>query len=296
MGIFSSKRREIVSKKESSTSSPVDHFYSVTYSMTPHMHHSIVIRQLLKNAVRLWVKNVEDMEEITQKTSYAMDKFSKALKDIVNSISSINETVNRTAAEAKEEDEKIANKVEAINERYKSVNRAIQRMIDLKEAAKRVLDVVIQITGIAEQTGILSLNASIEAARVGEAGRGFAVVAEEIRNLSQKTDELAKSIGEVMDYLMKSVESMVDEMEMIRESFDSMVNDIKEMRGYFDNINKSVKEISGALNEITLNAEQQGAVVEEIQNNIKVLVEDLKESKNISRALLRVEKNLDGTF
>ncbi len=296
MSIFSPKKKNENIKNMEGNSSVLDHFFSVTYNMTPHMHHSIVIRQLLKNAVRLWVKNVEDMEEITYKTSQAMETFSESLKGIVGSISSINETVSRTTEEARMEDEKIAKKVEAINEKYKSVNRAIQRMIDLKEAAKRVLDVVIQITGIAEQTGILSLNASIEAARVGEAGRGFAVVAEEIRNLSQKTDELAKSIGEVMDYLMKSVESMVDEMEMIRESFDSMVNDIKEIRGYFDNINQSVKDISSALNVITENAEQQGKMVEEIQDHIKALLEDLKESRNVSNALLRVEKNLNGTF
>lgn len=296
MGIFSSGKKQKDINGDLSLSNRQDHFFSVTYRVTPHMHHSIVIRQLLRNAVRLWVKNVEDMEEITYKTSQAMEVFSESLKGIVKSISTINDTVSRTAEEAKAEDEKIANKVNAINEKYESVNRAIQKMIDLRNAAKKVLDVVIQITGIAEQTGILSLNASIEAARVGEAGRGFAVVAEEIRNLSQKTDELAKSIGEVMDYLMKSVESMVDEMEVIKESFDSMVKDIKEIRQYFDNINNSVKEISSSLNVITSNAEQQGKMVEEIRDNIKSLLEDLKESKNVSNALLRVEKNLNGTF
>jgi len=292
MGMFSQKKANdsIRNIKE------IDFFCSVTKNVTPHIHHSIVIRQLLKNAVRLWVKNVEDMEKITYRTNKAMDTFSESLKDIVNSITTINATVSRTAEETKEEDERIAKKVEAINKKYESVNKAIKRMIDLKEAAKRVLDVVVQITGIAEQTGILSLNASIEAARVGEAGRGFAVVAEEIRSLSQKTDELAKSIGEVMDYLMKSVESMVDEMEVIKEAFDSLVEDVKEMRSYFDNLNKSVKDISRALNTITVNAEQQSKVVEDIKSNIKFLLEDLKEARNVSQALLKVEKNLNGTF
>ena len=292
MGIFSYKKPDEKIQKGHER----DFFFSVTKNITPHIHHSVVIRQLLKNAVRLWVKNVEDMEEITYKTNKAMDTFAESLKDIVNNITAINETVNKTAEEAKEEDERIAKKVEAINERYESVNKAIKRMIDLKEAAKRVLDVVVQITGIAEQTGILSLNASIEAARVGEAGRGFAVVAEEIRSLSQKTDELAKSIGEVMDYLMKSVESMVDEMEVIKEAFDSLVEDVKEMRGYFDNLNKSVKNISGALNTITVNAEEQSKMVGNIKSNIEFLLKDLKEAKNISQALLRVENNLNGTF
>jgi len=143
MGMFSQKKANdsIRNIKE------IDFFCSVTKNVTPHIHHSIVIRQLLKNAVRLWVKNVEDMEKITYRTNKAMDTFSESLKDIVNSITTINATVSRTAEETKEEDERIAKKVEAINKKYESVNKAIKRMIDLKEAAKRVLDVVVQITG-----------------------------------------------------------------------------------------------------------------------------------------------------
>jgi len=221
-----------------------------------------------------------------------METFSESLKGIVSSISSINETMSRAVSDAKREDERIARKMEVINERYAAVNRSIQRMRDLKDASQKVLDVVTQITGIAEQTGILSLNASIEAARVGEAGRGFAVVAEEIRNLSQKTDELAKSIGEVMDYLMRSVESMVDEMETVRESFDSIVRDIKEIRGCFDSIGRSVEEVGRELNAITASAEQQSRMVEEIQSNIRTLLEDLRKSRNVSGALLKSEKIL----
>ncbi len=235
---------------------------------------------------------MEDMEKITCDTDRVMETFSESLKGIVSSISSINETMSRAVSDAKREDERIARKMEVINERYAAVNRSIQRMRDLKDASQKVLDVVTQITGIAEQTGILSLNASIEAARVGEAGRGFAVVAEEIRNLSQKTDELAKSIGEVMDYLMRSVESMVDEMETVRESFDSIVRDIKEIRGCFDSIGRSVEEVGRELNAITASAEQQSRMVEEIQSNIRTLLEDLRKSRNVSGALLKSEKIL----
>ncbi len=292
MGVFSSRRKREGAGTGRVAAPAGDHFLSVTHSMTPHIHHSIVIRQLLKNAVRLWVKNVEDMERITCDTDRVMETFSESLKGIVSSISFINETMSRAVSDAKREDERIARKMEVINERYAAVNRSIQRMRDLKDASQKVLDVVTQITGIAEQTGILSLNASIEAARVGEAGRGFAVVAEEIRNLSQKTDELAKSIGEVMDYLMRSVESMVDEMETVRESFDSIVRDIKEIRGCFDSIGRSVEEVGRELNAITASAEQQSRMVEEIQSNIRTLLEDLRESRNVSGALLKSEKIL----
>jgi aerotaxis receptor len=79
-------------------------------------------------------------------------------------------------------------------------------MNDINEAAKRIVDIIGVIDGIAFQTNILALNAAVEAARAGEQGKGFAVVAGEVRHLAQRTVTAAKEIKTLIDDSVRKAE------------------------------------------------------------------------------------------
>jgi methyl-accepting chemotaxis protein len=132
-------------------------------------------------------------------------------------------------------------------EAVKQAEKTDHRVNELLHAAGRIGDVVKLITAIAEQTNLLALNATIEAARAGEAGRGFAVVASEVKALATQTAKATDEIGTQIASMQTAT----------RESVDA----IKE-------IGSTIKRISEITTTIAAAVEQQGAATHEIARHV----------------------------
>jgi methyl-accepting chemotaxis protein len=169
----------------------------------------------------------------------------------------------------------------------------------LADAAQRIGDVVALITGIAEQTNLLALNAAIEAARAGEQGRGFAVVADEVRKLSEKTagstneiasmiEAIARGTAEAVGTMERGVAKVGDGVALAREAGDS----ITRIEDGSSRLLLAVNEISGALkeqsqasNDIARHVERIAQMTEE--NSIAV-----KETAHASHSLEQLAGSL----
>lgn len=126
-------------------------------------------------------------------------------------------------------------------------NQAVQDMVKL---ANQLLEINTIISGIAEQTNILSMNAAIEAAHAGEAGRGFSVVAEEIRKLATSTSENSRIIAESIKQLSSGMEISQRSAAAMQHSFTAVVKEIREISAAFSEITNSTAELSQGGREI----------------------------------------------
>ncbi len=139
------------------------------------------------------------------------------------------------------------------------VGRVVRTMARIDQSAKKVVDIIGVIEGIAFQTNILALNAAVEAARAGEQGRGFAVVAAEVRSLAQRSAEAAKEIKGLIEESVTSVEeggALVDETGKI-----------------IGEVVKSVQEVTQRIGEIAVASQEQSTGVDEINRAIAQLEE-----------------------
>lgn len=160
------------------------------------------------------------------------------------------------------------------------INAAAGVVHELSEYSQSISHVLTSIQSVAEQTNLLALNAAIEAARAGEHGRGFAVVADEVRMLSQRTQESTKSIQATVSNIQRITLNAVERMSNSTSLAERSVADAQQAYNSLEEITEAASEISGMSQQIASAAEEQSCVTEEITRNlisIKTLGEDLVE-------------------
>ena len=224
---------------------------------------------------------MDESQEVSSFISHINDSIGNVSSKIQVMLSSIVDI-----SKATQKGEKIANEAQI---QSKNTTNAITK---LNNESQKIGDTINLITQIAFQTNILSLNAAVEAATAGEAGRGFAVVAAEVRNLANRSNDAAKEITRVIEYIQQLVEESLQSIHLIDGT-------IEQMASMSNNISNSMKEqqnISNEVSSITLNT--SGEINEVTSKMLKVTSIakstdiDSQENLTVSKELVEVSSEL----
>ncbi|MCR4831790.1 MAG: hypothetical protein K5883_10105 [Pseudobutyrivibrio sp.] len=170
----------------------------------------------------------------------------------------------------------ISKEVEVVAENIVEGNKKMQDVVNAMDAistsSQEISKIIDTINAIADETNLLSLNASIEAARAGEAGKGFAVVASEVSKLAGQTVEAAQDTAELINASLRNVEQGINIANETAKKLDSMV-------GQVQGIADKVKIIAEASNSQAVSVKEMSANIGEIssvgQNNAATSEESL---------------------
>lgn len=189
----------------------------------------------------------------------------------VDSVVNLNDSVHKMDDYAQEATGDLNEVLKLSKDTTESINDVRVQTEITNTSAMKIQEAVKLIQNIASQTNLLSLNASIEAARVGEAGRGFAVVASEISKLAEESNRSATEIDNIVSDLIVNSNLSVEEMKKAHESTVSQQNKLEKAHYSFNGLIQEVKLVS----EISEGIAKQAKDLEDIKNVVSEACEQL---------------------
>lgn len=270
------------------------------------------------------VENVEKaINEIAESTIQQATDTQQAVGTVRHIGEAIEKTMNETetlseyAGSIQKTSEEMRNTVRGLSEVNGNTERAIDEIsaqtISTNESAMKIKDAAQLITSIAEETNMLSLNASIEAARAGEQGRGFAVVASQIQKLAEQSNDSAKLIDSIIVNLIEDSNNAVETMHKMKdimleqskqltyteEQFSEIYSNIEVTKQGITTIYDSVRNMNkerlvvvDVVQKLSEIASDNAAGTEEILASTEMLETTVRDVSDASEQLVTVSSNI----
>lgn len=239
----------------------------------------------VENASNQVARSVEEISDASVQQTESLEQVSGEMSDLsatVEEIASQADEIAKVSDQAADRGESgrevAANSIEQMQEIENKTDETVDEIEDLDSEMARIGDIIELIEEIAEQTNMLALNASIEAANADDSGDGFAVVADEIKSLAQETQDATDDIEALVTEVQEATTEAATDMREMRNLVTDGMSDIEDgitaledMVDYVDDVNNGVQSISTATDEQAASTQEVVSMVEDVsalsQNN-----------------------------
>lgn len=228
------------------------------------------IRKELKNVI----KNINDsansvhtgMSQVTDGATMLANGASSqaaAIEELSASLTDISSTILKTTDNTNDVKKLSAEAVQLLNIQEQYMQNMVDAMDQISVKSNQISEIISMIDEISFQTHILSLNAAIEAARVGEAGKGFAVVAGEVKTLAEKSSDAVSNTSELIEGSLSVVKEGTKIVNQTAESLKAVINIFQKTNAMIEEIANASVSQSEAIQQINIGVEEISSVVQQ---------------------------------
>lgn len=246
----------------------------------------------LQAAATQQVKGAKGQSATATEVATTMRELVSTSRQIADSAQRVTGIANETTAAARAGDHTVVAAQGAVEQIKHHVDRIVTHMLDLGKRSQEIGSILDIINELAEQTNILAINATIEAAGAGDAGRRFAVVADEIRKLADRVGGSTKEIRGLIEEVRAAANTTVMVTEDGSKAVDASASQFPEVAASFRRIVELVGSTTQASREIELSTKQQTTAVEQASTAIADVAQTARETESSSAQTMQTASQL----
>lgn len=239
---------------------------------------SVVLDFVTQHSFQIINNAIEQLEERFETILSIFEEIQKESSFSAANTNRVDGLLNTALSGRKTLQKEIHKRLDEIDEAASTAQTAAASFTTLKEHTGEVKAMVSDIQDISIKTGILAINASIEAAHAGKAGDGFRIIANEVRNLSTQTGTFAKMIETKMAELQSSVKGISESMSLFISLFSEFQKSFTGILANYDKNSETLDAAGFSLAEISSSIKEQDSSIHEGFNSLKAINEFLKET------------------
>lgn len=227
----------------------------------------------------------EQLNVSSQQTAHASGIVASAATEADANVQTVAAAAEELSASSQEISKQVSSVAQRTNQAAEEAANTSRTVGDLNTYAQSVGEVVGAIRDIAEQTNLLALNATIEAARAGEAGKGFAVVADEVKKLALETSQKTEDINERVNKIQEAIRNSVDAVNRI-------IDNVTQIDHAATSVSSAVEEQTAATGEIGRNVSEASTGTQQVSQTIQDVSRNAAETGQSAQMVLKTAEEL----
>ena len=285
--------KSLIGKTLEASKSLIDHSFNLQQVSKECLENTEAVNRAMNDISTGAVSQAENTQSASEK-SIDIGDLIKLITDSLDNLDNSTDVISNAESEA----DKIIDDSSTYNDiTIDSVTRIAEQTEKTNEAVKKIKSAIELITDIADQTNLLSLNASIEAARAGEAGKGFAVVAEEIQKLADQSNNSAKTIENSIEELLEESDRTITIMKEVEEAVNNQRIKITQTKDKFEVVSngvvKSVQDIHKISDEAVKLEKVKDSIIDVLQNLSAIAEENAASTEETTASMNELANTIE---
>lgn len=272
---------------------------TITKEITKVCQHMVTTVEEVRHAVDIQSSGASEQASSINEITASLSEIEKSSSQTIEKAKALGESAERTRETGQQGLTAVDQSVVGMKSVRDKVQIIAQTILDLSSQTQQVGEITSVVNNLAQQSKMLALNASIEAAKAGEAGKGFSVVAIEVKNLAEQSEQATTQVQKILEDIRKATEKAVMVTEEGTKGVDAGTNLVEQTGDIIRNLNDVIHETTIATQQIESAVRQESAGIEQItagMNEINQVttsfVESVKQTTEAISNLSDIARNL----